>query len=127
MEAASGAELRRRTVSRTLTVTVTDKDGEVPGVPSDFRVAAATATTVTLAWTAPAENQGPVLSGYDIQYRTQGAAAGATGPTPTMTGRRRAPRVGGLAHGAVHELRIRALNEEAPANGRRRSSMRRRR
>ena len=112
VEAASGAGPRRRTASRILTVIVTDKDGEVPGVPSDFRVAAATATTVTLAWTAPVENPGPVLSGYDIEVRTQGGGGWGAWTDADHDGTPQGAKVGGLADGASHEFRIRARNEE---------------
>ena len=112
VEAASGAESRRRTASLTVTVTVTDKDGEVPGVPGDFEVTASTATTVTLAWTAPVENPGPVLSGYDIEVRTQGTGGWSAWADADYDGTAQGAKVGGLADGASHELRLRARNEE---------------
>ena len=66
VRAASGTGARAKTADQTITVTVTDVAGETPGVPAAPMVSAASVTSVTAAWTAPA-NAGPPITDYDYR------------------------------------------------------------
>ena len=70
VRATSGAGERVTTADQTITVTVTDADGEAPGVPAAPSVSAAGVTSVTVSWAPPA-NAGPAITDYDYQYRVK--------------------------------------------------------
>ena len=81
-----------------------------PTAPLSLAVMRATTTTANLSWTAPADDGGPGLTGYNIQASTSSdfstgliattAAAGATSATVT-----------GLTSNASYYFRIAARNE----------------
>ena len=84
-----------------VTVLVTDID-EPPGAPGTPEQESATATSLTIRWTAP-ENSGPPIQGYDVEYREFGGRfidAEHDGPVPTaqLTGLR--PGSHGCGRGA---------------------------
>ena len=69
MTATSGAGEREKTATQTITVTVTDVGGEAPGQPAAPAVSAASATSLSVSWTAPS-NAGPAITDYDYRHRT---------------------------------------------------------
>ena len=51
-----------------VTVNVTDDDGETPDTPAKPTVTASTSNSLSIRWTAPA-NTGPAINDYDVQFR----------------------------------------------------------
>ena len=70
VRATSGTGARAKTADQTITVTVTDVDGEAPGVPAAPTVSSASVSSLTAAWAAPA-NAGPPITDYDYRYRVK--------------------------------------------------------
>ena len=68
VKATSGTDEREKSVTQTITVTVTDVDGEKPGKPDAPTVTTASVSRVTVSWSAP-DNAGPAITDYDYQYR----------------------------------------------------------
>ncbi len=106
---ASGANEQSPTVDATIAVTIMVTDvAEPPGKPDPPAVAAASATSITVNWTAP-ENTGPDIDDYDVQYRRTGDTQWSdhthdgTGTSATITG---------LVTGASYQARVRAGNDE---------------
>ena len=110
VRATSGAVARVKTADQTITVTVTDVDGEAPGVPAPPTVASASVTSVTASWVPPA-NAGPAITDYDYQYRvktpqgswTEVTNTPITAPAATITM---------LAENTEYEVQVRATNAE---------------
>ncbi len=67
VSATSGMGGRALTARDTLTVTLTDVDGEAPGVPDAPTVASSTFNSLTVEWEAPT-NTGPAISAYDVRH-----------------------------------------------------------
>ena len=107
--ATSGIPARQLSVSKTLTITVTDVD-EAPGKPDAPTVNAshATPTELSVSWTAPT-NTGPAITDYDVRYRkgTTGNFTDAdyTGTATSMT-------LTGLIAGTNYQVQVRATNDE---------------
>ena len=114
VQASSGTlEERVKTATQAITVTVTDAD-EQPDKPARPMLAAASGsyTSLDASWTEPGLNGGPDITGYGVQYRqgtggtwTDSAHSGA-GVTATITG---------LVPGTSYQVRVQALNGEAPS------------
>ena len=110
VRATSGTGARVKTADQTITVTVTDVEGEAPGVPAAPTVASASVTSVTASWVPPA-NAGPPITDYDYQYRvktpqgswTEVTNTPITAPAATITQ---------LADGTEYEVQVRATNDE---------------
>ena len=106
--ATSGTGTRVKTATQTITVTVTDVSGEAPGQPGTPAVSAASATSLSVNWSAPS-NAGPAITDYDVQYRagTSGSWSGwghnGTGVTATLTG---------LSGNTSYQVQVRATNAE---------------
>ena len=66
--ATSGTGAREMTATQTITVTVTDVGGEVPGAPDLPALDRDVSTRVLVTYTAPA-NPGPPITGYSVRYR----------------------------------------------------------
>ena len=105
--ATSGTGTREKTATQTITVTVTDED-EAPGQPAAPDVSAASATSLTVSWSAPA-NAGPAITDYDVRYRegTSGSwnDGGHTGTATTAT-------LSSLSEGTSYQVQVRATNAE---------------
>ena len=108
VRATSGTGTRVKTATQTITVTVTDVSGEAPGRPGAPSVSAASATSLSVNWAAP-DNEGPVITDYDVQYRagTSGdwSDGGHNGTAPTATLR-------GLSENTSYQVQVRATNAE---------------
>ncbi len=106
--ATSGTDTRVKTATQTITVTVTDDDTEKPGTPAAPNVSAASVTSLTVNWSAPA-NAGPAITDYDVQYRE-----GATGDWSdgNHTGAATTATLSGLSENTSHQVQVRATNAE---------------
>ena len=108
VQATSGTGTRIMTADQTITVTVTDVDTEAPGKPGAPTVSAASATSLSVNWSAP-DNAGPAITDYDVQYR-EGNSGGwtdgnynGTATTATLTG---------LSEDTSYQVQVRATNAE---------------
>ena len=101
--AATDGEL---TDDAALTVAIIDVE-EPPARPEAPSVSAAGSGALQAIWTEPA-NTGPPISGYDTAYRAQGSPDWLDGPTVART----SATLGGLDSNSVHEVRVRARNDE---------------
>ena len=110
VRATSGTGARAKTADQTITVTVTDVDGEAPGVPAAPTVSSASVSSVTAAWAAPA-NAGPPITDYDYRYRVKSTAPGWTEVTNTTITALSAT-ITGLAEDTEYEVQVRATNDE---------------
>ena len=109
VRATSGTGARAKTAEQTITVTVTDVDGEAPGVPAAPTVSSASVSSVTAAWAAPA-NAGPPITDYDYRYRVK-STPGWTEVTNT-TSTALSATITGLAEDTEYEVQVRATNDE---------------
>ena len=107
VRATSGAGARVKTADQTITVTVTDVDGEAPGVPAAPTVSSASATSLNVSWTAPA-NAGPPITDYDYRYRVTSPVGNWTEVTTTTLG----AAITQLAEDTEYDVQVRATNDE---------------
>ena len=110
VQATSGAGEREKTVTQTITVTVTNEVGEAPGKPAAPTVTAASVSSLTVTWAAPA-NAGPAITDYDYRYRTtspQGTWTEVTGTTITTL----SATIGSLSESTSYDVQVRATNDE---------------
>ena len=105
--ATGGTNARALTAVQTLTVTVTDVDGEAPSAPAVPTISAATADGFTVTWTAPA-NSGPAILDYTVRYRvgTSGSWQRQTGVAGTSLA------LTGLSAATEYQVGVRARNAE---------------
>ena len=122
VRATSGTGARAKTEDQPITVTVTDVDGEAPGVPSAPTVSSASVSSLTVAWAAPA-NAGPPITDYDYRYQVK-SAPGWTAVTNT-TSTVLSATITGLAEDTEYEVQVLATNAEARAAGPTRAATRR--
>ncbi len=109
VRATSGAGARAKTAEQTITVTVTNVGGEAPGVPVEPTVSSASATSLNVSWTAPA-NAGPPITDYDYRYgvASSGPWTEVTNTTITALEATIAP----LAEDTEYDVQVRARNDE---------------
>ena len=108
--ATSGTDTRVMTATQTITVTVTDVSGEAPGKPGAPTVSSASATSLSVSWSAPT-NAGPAITDYDYRHRTtspQGSWTEVTGTTITTL----SATIGSLAENTSYDVQVRATNDE---------------
>ena len=110
VRATSGAGERVKTADQTITVTVTDVGGEAPEAPAALVVSSASATSLTVAWIAPA-NAGPPITDYDYRYRVTSPQGSWTEVTTTTITELRAT-IGQLTEGTEYDVQVRATNGE---------------
>ena len=110
VRAMSGTGERVKTADQAITVTVTDMEGEAPGVPAAPLVSSASVTSVTAAWTAPA-NAGPAITDYDYRHRVtspQGSWTEVTTTTITAL----SATITQLTEDTEYDVQVRATNDE---------------
>ncbi len=95
------------TDSIAVTISVTDVD-EPPAAPAAPTVAAASRTSLSVSWTAPANTGKPAISDYDVQYRTGTASYAAWAHTGTAT----SATITGLDAGTSYDVQVKAKNAE---------------
>ena len=102
------------TAVATVTISVTDVD-EPPDAPSAILVTAVTdsSTSLTVSWTAPANDGKPDIDSYDVQYRVSGATAWTDGPEDVTT---TTTTVSGLTADTEYEVQVRATNDEGDSD-----------
>ena len=109
-----------KTADQTITVTVTDVDGEAPGVPVAPRVSSASVTSVTATWTAPA-NAGPPITDYDYRYGLTSSGPWTEVTNTPIPGS--SATIASLAEDTEYYVQVRATNDEgtsgwsAPGSG----------
>ena len=108
VQATSGTGERVKTATQTITVTVTDVAGEAPGKPDAPDVAAASVSSLTVSWSAPA-NAGPAIDDYDVRYR-----AGTTGDWSdgNHVGTAVTATLSSLSENTSYQVQVRATNDE---------------
>ena len=110
VRATSGADAREKTADQTITVRVTDVDGEAPGAPATPAVATGSVSSVTVTWTAPS-NAGPAITDYDYRYRVKSPPGSWTEVTDTpIPGL--STTIAELAENTEYEVQVRATNAE---------------
>ena len=114
VRATSGADARVKTADQTITVTVTDVEGEAPGVPAAPRVVSAGVTSVTVTWVPPA-NTGPPITDYDYQYRVKTPTGTWTEVTNTAITALSAT-ITSLMENTEYEVQVRATNAEGTSD-----------
>ena len=108
VQATSGAGEREKTATQTITVTVTDVAGEAPGKPDAPDVSAASVSSLTVNWSAPA-NAGPAIDDYDVQYREGTSGSWSDG---NHTGTAVTATLTGLSANTSYQVQVRATNDE---------------
>ena len=108
VQATSGTDTREKTATQTITVTVTDVSGEAPGKPDAPTVAAASVTSLTVNWSAPA-NAGPAITDYDVQYREGTSGSWSDG---NHTGTAVTATLSSLSENTSHQVQVRATSDE---------------
>ena len=95
-----------------VTISVTNKL-EPPAAPAEPTVSGASATSVTVNWTAPSTAGKPDISGYDVQYRASGVTAW-TGHAFTGTGT--STTISSLSAGTTYQVQVMAKNAEGDSD-----------
>ena len=108
VEATSGTGTREKTATQTITVTVTDVSGEAPGKPDAPNVSAASVSSLTVSWSAPA-NAGPAIDDYDVRYREGTSGDWSDG---NHTGAATTATLSGLSENTSHQVQVRATSDE---------------
>ena len=108
VQATSGTGERVKTATQAITVTVIDDDTEAPGAPDAPTVTAASATSLTVTWAAPA-NAGPAITDYDVQYR---AGTSGTWSDGNHTGTATTATLSSLSENMSYQVQVRATNDE---------------
>ena len=108
VQATSGVGARVAIAFQTITVTVTDVGGEAPGKPAAPTVSGASATSLSVNWSAPS-NAGPEITDYDVQYR-EGTSGGWT--DGNYTGTATTATLTGLSENTSYQVQVRATNDE---------------
>ena len=122
LEAGETRQYRARTVGSVSGVVVMSgwafatavRDYPEPGAPTSFEATGDSATQATLTWTAPTDLDGTTLSGYDLEFSTDGGSrwtsleADRTGATFT-TGTSYTHTYTNLAADDVRQYRVRTV------------------
>jgi fibronectin type III domain protein/Big-like domain-containing protein len=81
----------------------------VPGAPSGV-TASAHPASATVSWTAPADNGGAAITGYDVQYSSNGGGDWTSASSSFHTSTATAHTITGLANGTGYVFRVAAIN-----------------
>ena len=97
----------------TVTVSVTNVDGEAPAAPAAPTVSATADSTTSLdvSWTAPTDT-GPDITDYDVQYRLASAAPLGVWTAHAHHGTDTATTIGSLRADTSYQVQVRAKNAE---------------
>ena len=98
-------------ISVTITVMDVAEKPATPGAPTVSATAGST-TSLDVSWTAPGLNDGPALTGYNLQYRP--GTSGSFSPQTRVSGTSTA--IAGLTAGTSYQVQVRALNGETPSD-----------
>ena len=112
VEVTSGTGEREKSVTQTITVTVTDVIGEKPGKPDAPTVTTVSVSKVKVSWSAP-DNAGPDITDYDYQYRVLENPRGGNWTVvddTTITGTE--VTIEELAEDTEYEVQVRATSDE---------------
>ena len=110
VRATSGADSREKTATQAITVAVADVGGEKPAAPSAPNVSAASVTSLSVTWSAPA-NAGPAVTDYDYRHRTASPEGSWTEVTDTaITGL--STMIESLAESTEYDVQVRATNDD---------------
>ena len=93
-----------------VTVTVTDRDEPplrpaAPVVSTDGN----STTSLSVRWTAPANERRPAITDYNLQYR-KGTSGGWTAGPPNVSGTSRT--ISGLDEDSAYQVQVQAINDE---------------
>ena len=100
------------TASHVVTVTVAD-ELEPPDAPDAPTVTSASATSVTVTWTAPDNAGKPDIDDYNVRYRVSGATAWID---HSFTGAEVATTIAGLTASTTYEVQVQASNDEGDSD-----------
>ena len=116
VEVTSGTGERLKSVTQTITVTVTDVDGEKPGKPDAPAVTTVSVSRVTVSWSAP-DNAGPAITDYDYQYRElKDPRSGDWTVVDNVTSTATEATIEDLAEDTEYEVQVRATSDEGTGN-----------
>ncbi len=109
VSATGGTSDRALTARDTIKVTVTDVDGEAPGVPAAPTIAEATLNSLKVSWSKPT-NTGPAITDYDVQYRIKNSGDNFT--DAEYDGTDQSTTLTQLATNTTYEVQVRAKSDE---------------
>jgi hypothetical protein len=90
-------------------ITPTGPPAAVPGAPGT-PTATAAAASATVRWTAPGFDGGKAVTGYDVQYSTDGGSGWVSAATTFHSSTATSETVTGLRVGSSYEFRVAAIN-----------------
>ena len=108
VQATSGTGARVKTATQTITVAVTDVDGERPAAPLAPSVSPASASSLSVSWSAP-DNAGPAITDYDVRHRPAGSGTWVEG---AHDGAGTTATIRGLAAATTYRVQVRATSDE---------------
>ena len=116
VQATSGTGEREKSVTQTITVRVTDVNGEMPGKPAAPTVAAVSVSKVKVSWSAP-DNAGPAIEDYDYQYRElKDPRSGDWTVVADSTITDTEVTIEDLAEDTEYEVQVRAKSDDGPGD-----------
>ncbi len=95
-----------------VTISVTD-DLEPPAAPATPTVTGASATSVTVSWTAPTNTGKPDIDGYDVQFRILGAT---NWTSHSFTGTNTRTTISSLRVSTTYQVQVMAKNAEGDSD-----------
>ena len=116
VKATSGTDEREKSVTQTITVTVTDDDAEKPAKPAAPVVTTVSVSQVKVSWSAP-DNAGPAIEDYDYQYREiKDPRSGDWTVVDNVTSTATEATIEDLAEDTEYEVQVRATSDEGTGN-----------
>ena len=81
----------------------------MPGIPTDLTLGAGNAE-ISVSWTAPTNNGGNAITGYDLEYRP-GTSGTWTDLNSAQTSLATTATIDGLTNGQSYQVRVAAIND----------------